>query len=745
MGKRLFITEKPSVGMEFAKALSIEGQRRDGYLESKDCIITWCVGHLVTLSYPEKYNPNLKKWSIQDLPFIPEKFKYEVIDSVKKQFEIVKNQLKREDVSEVYVCTDSGREGEYIYRLIEEMVDVKKSKKRVWINSQTEEEIERGVREALDLSEYDLLAKSAYIRAIEDYLAGINFSRLMTLLYSSAVNYFSKQKNVPIVVGRVMSCVLGMVVDREREIRNFKKSKFYKLSADFIANGEMYTGEWRVQEKSKYFNSPKLFNDKGFLKKEEVEKLKKDLEGKASKVVQVNKKLEKKNPPLLFNLAELQNQCSKILKINPDQTLNIVQKLYESKLVTYPRTDARFLSKAVAKEIESNIRGIFNYIKEPDLKEYANQILEKKSHKNIEKTKYVNDSKVTDHYAIIPTGKNIQTLSKLSSKEKLVYDMICRRFLAIFFEAAQFSNISIQTQIENEIFFSDFKVCKEKGYMVVLNEEVKEKDIKNIKDIKKNQNVDLNSMQTNEGETSPPKRYSSGTMILAMENAGRLIEDDNLREQIKGSGIGTSATRAEIIKKLVRLGYIQINNKTQIITPNPLGEYVFEVIKISIPDLLNPKLTASWEKGLQMIVDGDVDPQEYMKKLTNYIQKSILGARKNVKDLNQLIEIFSKIDDKNIIDIPKDEKNKANGLGLCPVCNRGFILEYETGYGCSMFRMGCKFFVSKEICGVKIKKEDVLDLIKIHKTKKISGFKSKKDTFFDASLIVKNGKIVFEF
>lgn len=623
MAKSLFITEKPSVAKEFAKILNVNGNFGAGYVENADNVVTWCVGHLVSMSYPEAYDETLKKWSLATLPFLPQDYKYEVIPSVEKQFNIVKSQLLRDDVDTIYVCTDSGREGEYIYRLVDNMLNIQnKNKKRVWIDSQTEEEIQRGIREAKDLSEYDSLSDSAYLRAKEDYLIGINFSRILTLLYSRAVGIFAGAERVVIAVGRVMTCVLGMIVDREREIRNFKKKEFFKIEGQFGENGELH-GEWKVTEESKYFNSPKLYNENGFNKEEDAKQFIEELkECKTAKVVELQRKKQKENPPLLFNLAELQNEASKRFKISPDETLEIVQSLYEKKMVTYPRTDARVLSTAIAKEIKKNIDKLTRLRNNDAVRGIAQKIIDEKYNLNLIKTKYVDDSKITDHYAIIPTGEENNNLKGLEAQ---MYEVIARRFLAVFYPPAVFDKLSIVTKVENERFFSSAKVCSEMGYLEVLKPEKSKEEGNSLQNlnIKKNDELMVNNYEIKRGETTPPNRYTSGSIILAMENAGKLIEDEELREQIKGSGIGTSATRAEIIKKLERIEYINCNKKTQVLTPNVKGELIYEVVKDSIPDMLNPDLTASWEKGLSMVANNEIKAEDFMVKLESYIKQKV--------------------------------------------------------------------------------------------------------------------------
>ncbi|KLE16054.1 DNA topoisomerase [Clostridium sp. C8] len=634
MGKTLFIAEKPSVAMDFVKLLNVKGIRSNGYIEGEKSIFTWCVGHMVTMSYPEAYDEKLKFWNLKDLPFLPNEYKYEVISSAANQFNIVNSLMNRKDVDCIYVCTDSGREGEYIYRLVDDMAGKpNKIKKRVWIDSQTEEEIRRGIREAKLLSDYDSLAHSAYLRAKEDYIFGINFSRLLTLMYGKTVaNALKKDKNVVVAVGRVMTCVLGMVVEREREIRSFNKTSFYKISGEFIKDNDevIIKGDWKSIEGSKYFESPKLYNEVGFKNKEDAEILIKDLrEIEFGIVNEVKKTKEKKNAPLLYNLAELQNECTKRFKISPDETLKIVQGLYEKKMVTYPRTDARVLSTAVAKGIKSNIIKLRNMPIGDELINVTSEILEKDYSKSIMKSKYVDDSKITDHYAIIPTGEGKDTLSKLPSLDKKVYYIILRRFLSIFYPPAQYSKMSIVILVGSESFILNKKICIDKGYLIVLGNEKDEEQESFPENLRKGTKLNINELEIKEGETSPPKRYTTGSMIIAMENAGKLIEDEELREHIKGAGIGTSATRAEILKKLINIQYIQSNNKTQIITPTELGEMIYEVINVSIPSLLNPSLTASWEKGLKMVNDKEIEPKEFMIKLEAYTRKNTTKVLNN--------------------------------------------------------------------------------------------------------------------
>ena len=617
MGKKLIITEKPSVAMEFSKALKINVTRKNGYLESDNWIITWCVGHLVTMSYPDKYDEKLKFWRLDTLPFIPEKWKYEIIPAVENQFNTVKGLLQREDVEIIYNAGDSGREGEYIQRLVFMMAkpNPKAEIKRVWIDSQTEEEIKRGIEEAKPESEYDSLSDSAYLRAKEDYLIGINFSRMLSIIYGRRLAKEINEEKASISVGRVMTCVLGMIVEREREIRNFVKVPFYKINGDFTKFG----AEWKVTETSSVYQNPKLYNDTGFKKKQDAENFIKSLDGKDAIVEEVKKTKQKENAPLLFNLAEIQNECTKRFKIKPDQTLEIIQNLYEKKLVTYPRTDARVLSTAVAKVINQNLNGIATGYKDEEVQGYIKQMKDEKYSTNLIKTKYVNDSKITDHYALIPTGKGYENLNSLPELQKNIYKVIVKRFLAIFYPPAEFNKMNITVNVNGEKFFASTKVCTKQGYLTVLKKSTNdEQNVENI-DVKKGEKLEVKEYSIKESETTPPSRYNSGSIILAMENAGKLIEDEELREQIKGAGIGTSATRAEIIKKLEKIKYIQINTKTQIITPTQKGEYIYDIVKLSMPDMLNPKLTASWEKGLDMVAKKEIKANIFMQKLVDYI------------------------------------------------------------------------------------------------------------------------------
>lgn len=640
--KNLYIAEKPSVAREFAKALGVKGADsaggRNGFIETEDSVITWCVGHLVTMSYPDAYDPELKKWSMATIPFIPTEYKYEIIDAAANQFNVVKRLLNREDVGCIYVCTDSGREGEYIYRLVDQMANVSpdKAKKRVWIDSQTEEEILRGIKEAKDLAEYDSLSDSAYLRAKEDYLMGINFSRALTLKYSQTVRNYLQTDKCVIAVGRVMTCVLGMIVKREREIREFVPTPFYRVIASF----DGFEAEWKSIEDTKYYKSPLLYKENGFKKKESAEQLLGQLSYENPikfTVEKIEKKIEKKAPPMLYNLAELQNDCSRMFKISPSDTLKIVQELYEKKLVTYPRTDARVLSTAVAKEIYKNISGLKKYA---PVAEFADNIINQGGYKGIAKSKYVNDKQITDHYAIIPTGQGFGALNSVSDIAKKVYDIIARRFLSIFYPAAQYEKIGLTLTKKLNIpeeeqaklpehFFANFKRLKSPGYLSIVNNQSSDKKndeekltpemMEILNNLKKGQELDASKLDIKEGETSAPKRYSSGTLILAMENAGQLIEDEDLRSQIKGSGIGTSATRDSIITKLITNKYIDLNKKTQIVKPTFLGEIIYDVVYYSINSLLRAEMTASWEKGLTGVAEGSITKDEYTEKMNKFV------------------------------------------------------------------------------------------------------------------------------
>ena len=683
--KNLYIAEKPSVAREFAKALGVKGADsaggKDGFIETADSVITWCVGHLVTMSYPDAYDDNLKRWSMATIPFVPTEYKYEIIDAASRQYNVVKRLLNRDDVGCIYVCTDSGREGEYIYRLVDMMANVSpdKTKKRVWIDSQTEEEILRGIKEAKDLSEYDNLSDSAFLRAQEDYLMGINFSRALTLKYSQTVKNYLKLDKCVIAVGRVMTCVLGMIVKREREIREFVPTPFYRV----LAKLDGFEAEWKTTDKSEYFESPLLYKENGFKKKESAEEFIKKLTTEPEivfDVAKVEKKTEKKQPPMLYNLAELQNDCSRLFKISPTDTLNIVQELYEKKLVTYPRTDARVLSTAVSKEIYKNISGLKKY---PALSSFADNIISQGGYKGIAKSKYVNDKQITDHYAIIPTGQGFGALNSVSETAKKVYDIVARRFLSIFYPAAEYEKIALTlTKIngeKTESFFANFKRLSKPGYLLIANPKLvatqmgkdgktssddsanpddKENDniknqedqadnklseemLKKLKTLKKGDKLTAKELNIKEGETSAPKRYSSGTLILAMENAGQLIEDEELRSQIKGSGIGTSATRDSIITKLVNNKYIQLNKKTQIVTPTFLGEIIYDVVYYSINNLLKAEMTASWEKGLTGVAEGKIPKDEYVTKMNSYVIKNTELVKK-LDNQNKITYIFDK-------------------------------------------------------------------------------------------------------
>ena len=687
--KRLFIAEKPSVAQQFATALGIRSARKNGYIEEGDTIITWCVGHLVTMSYPDAYDASLKKWSMDTIPFIPEQYKYEIIPSASGQFKIVSQLLNREDVDTIYVCTDSGREGEYIYRLVDQMAAVPDTKRkfRVWIDSQTDEEINRGIREARPLSAYNALSDAAYLRAKEDYLMGINFSRALSLKYAWKVKDYLGMDKCVIAVGRVMTCVLGMIVQREREIRDFTPTPFYRVLANVgkkpeeADNTMLFEAEWKAVPGSRYENSPLLYKENGFKKRETAEELIRMLEEPLPvtlRVEKITKKTEKKNPPLLYNLAELQNDCSRIFKINPSQTLEIVQELYEKKMVTYPRTDARVLSTAVAKEIDKNLRGLASY---PVLGAYAQNVVNLGGYKGLAKSRYVNDKQITDHYAIIPTGQSVGQAASLPRVKAGVYDLIVRRFLSIFYPPAEYQKTAVELSRNGEMFFANFRSLTKPGYLVIADrnfgkkkegteqtagedtEEKKEEGngegnrsdagseetarydaeaaAQYISGLRKGSLLSCNGFYVKEGETSPPKRYSSGTLILAMENAGQLIEDEELREQIRGSGIGTSATRDSIISKLVTNTYIALNQKTQIITPTQLGEIIYDVVYYSINGLLRADLTASWEKGLTGVADGSITSEEYMGKMNDYVTRCT-NLVKGLNNQNQITHVFDR-------------------------------------------------------------------------------------------------------
>lgn len=648
--KNLYIAEKPSVARQFADVLGVKGNAGNGYLESDTAVVTWCVGHLVTMSYPEVYDPNLKKWSLSTIPFIPTEYKYEVLPDTKKQFNIVAGLLTRDDIGCIYVATDSGREGEYIYRLVDSMAHVTgKEKRRVWIDSQTEEEILRGIREAKPLSEYDSLSDAAYLRAQEDYLMGINFSRALSLKFSNVVQRYLGMDRCVIAVGRVMTCVLGIIVKREREIREFVKTPFYRLVANVGEEGQTFDAEWKAVKGTKYFESPLLYKENGFKERPAAEQLLAELKaGEPEAVAQaVERKKEKKQPPMLYNLAELQNDCSSLFKISPSDTLKIVQELYEKKLVTYPRTDARVLSTAVAKEIGRNISGLKNF---QPVAEFAQGAMESGTYKGIAKTKYVNDKQITDHYAIIPTGQGFGALRSLAPTALKVYEIICRRFLSIFYPAAEYQKVAMTLSKNGEKLFANFKYLINDGYLkVAANSFSKKKDdvkyspefIARLAKIKKGDKLSVQGIDIKEGETSPPKRYNSGSLILTMENAGQFIEDEALREQIKGAGIGTSATRDGIITKLEKNKYISLNKKTQIVTPTFLGEIIYDIVYYSINGLLRADLTASWEKGLEGVAEGQISKQEYTDKMTTFVTK-YTNLVKQIQNQNGITWVFDK-------------------------------------------------------------------------------------------------------
>ena len=648
--KNLYIAEKPSVARQFADVLGVKGNAGNGYLESDTAVVTWCVGHLITMSYPDAYDPALKKWDLATIPFIPTEYKYEVLPNTKKQFNIVAGLLNRDDVGCIYVATDSGREGEYIYRLVDSMAKVSgKEKRRVWIDSQTEEEILRGIREAKPLSEYDSLSDAAYLRAQEDYLMGINFSRALSLKFSNVVQRYLGMDRCVIAVGRVMTCVLGIIVKREREIREFVKTPFYRLVASVGEEGQTFDAEWRAVKDTKYFESPLLYKENGFKERADAEKLLEELNaGEPEAVVEfIERKKEKKQPPMLYNLAELQNDCSALFKISPSDTLKIVQELYEKKLVTYPRTDARVLSTAVAKEIGRNISGLKNF---QPVAAWAQGAMDSGTYKGIAKTKYVNDNQITDHYAIIPTGQGFGALKSLAPTALKVYEIICRRFLSIFYPAAEYQKVAMTLTKNGEKLFANFKYLISEGYLKVsANSFSKKKDepkysqefIERLAKIKKGDKLSVQNIEIKEGETSPPKRYNSGSLILTMENAGQFIEDEDLREQIKGAGIGTSATRDGIITKLETNKYISLNKKTQIVTPTFLGEIIYDIVYYSINGLLRADLTASWEKGLEGVAEGQISKEEYTHKMTTYVTQ-YTNRVKQIQNQGGITGVFDK-------------------------------------------------------------------------------------------------------
>lgn len=775
MGRKLIITEKPSVAQDYAKVFGVSG-RKNGYIENDKYVITWCVGHLVEMVYPEEYDIRYKKWMLQDLPFLPETYKYGVIKNVKQQYDIVHGLLHRDDIDTVYWAGDSGKEGQTIEENIRNFGGVRNGMKelRVWIDSQTEEEIKRGVEQAKPMSDYANLGKSGIMRSIEDYAMGINFSRVMSVKYGKLLNDAAATKGyTAIAVGRVMTCVLGMVVNREREIRNFKETSFYRVTGNFTDAG--IDAEWKAVESSCYFESPKLYKENGFKEKKTAEELISYLNGKTACVKKIDKGISKKKAPLLFNLAELQAECTKRFKISPDETLQIAQELYEKKLTTYPRTDARVLTTAVAKEIGKNLNKLKDY---SPVGNFVDNILTKKTYSKIDKTQYTDDSKVTDHYAIIPTGQ-LTELGSLSPLQSKVFDLIVRRFLSIFYPPAQYQTLKLAIGIENEMLFSTAKSLKVLGFLEVMgktqedvyidesNDNVSDNQLQNQNDtgnsdektidgkkqnakklialadtIKQEDTVTVNSFEIKDSKTSPPKRYTSGSMILAMENAGQFIEDEELRAQIKGSGIGTSATRAEIIKKLIRIGYLSLNKKTQIITPERFGEMVYEVVAMTVPALLNPKMTASWEKGLDGITNGTVDVSEYRKKLEDFIRKETIQIRDS--DLTgQIAAQISQFAEKN-----------AKGLGArkkigvtCPVCG-GEMVTTPFGYGCANYNKlndnSCRFSIGK-IAGKEISETQVKELLSNGRTGTIRGFKSKNGKKFDARIALnkdEKGKVI---
>ncbi len=762
MGKKLIITEKPSVAQDYAKVFQVSG-KHNGYIENNTYVITWCVGHLVEMVYPEEYDIRYKKWMLQDLPFLPEKYKYGVIKNVRQQYDIVHALLQREDIDTVYWAGDSGKEGQTIEENIRNFGGVRKGMQelRVWIDSQTEDEIRRGVAQAKPMSAYENLGRSGIMRSIEDYAMGINFSRVMSVKYGKLLNDAAATKGyTAIAVGRVMTCVLGMVVNREREIRNFKETSFYRVVGAFTEAD--IEAEWKAVEGSAYFESPKLYKENGFKEKEDAQALITSLEGKDAVVKTLEKGISRKKAPLLFNLAELQAECAKRFKISPDQALQVAQDLYEKKLTTYPRTDARVLTTAVAKEIDKNLNGLKGYT---PTQRFTDHILTKKSFANIAKTQYTDDSKVTDHYAIIPTGQltELGTLTPLQSK---VFDLITRRFLSIFYPPAEYQTLKLVVGIEKESLFASAKALKVLGYLEVMGRTLEDADEdENTGD---GQNKDNTASQTKTGEspekknnpkkllaladtlkqgdllavngfeirdskTTPPKRYTSGSMILAMENAGQLIEDEELRAQIKGSGIGTSATRAEIIKKLIRIGYLNLNQKTQVITPQNFGEMVYEVVAMTVPALLNPKMTASWEKGLDGITNGTVDVNDYRAKLEDFIRRETIQIRD--KDLTRQLAV----------QISPFTGKDARGLGArkkigaqCPACG-GDIVTTPFGYGCANYDpqdpSSCRFAIGK-VADKELSPEQVKELLDNGITQTIRGFKGKSGKKFDACLML---------
>jgi len=755
LAKSLIITEKPSVAQEFARILGVSG-RNDGYIENSDYVITWCVGHLVEMVYPEVYDEKYKKWKLEDLPFLPKEYKYDVIPAVSKQYDVVHKMLHREDIDTVYWAGDAGKEGQTIEENIRMFGGVREGMKelRVWIDSQTEEEIRRGIREAKPMSDYANLGKSGIMRTIEDYAMGINFSRAMSVKYGNLLNDAAGTRSyTAIAVGRVMTCVLGMVVIREREIRNFVETPFYRVIGSFTdADIE---AEWKAVEGSKYFESPLLYKENGFKKQESAENLIAELSGKTAVVSSIERGTSRKKAPLLFNLAELQAECSKRFKISPDETLQVAQDLYEKKLTTYPRTDARVLSTAVAKEIGKNISRLKGY--EP-VQGFVERIMKEGLHYNIAKTQYTDDSKITDHYAIIPTGQ-LTELRSLNELQRSVYDLIVRRFLSIFYPSAEYQTVKLVVAVGEEKLFAGAKALKVPGFLEIAgrrqdaekesgkdeNEETDSPGLLELADqLTEGQELPVNGYSLKEGSTKPPKRYTSGSMVLAMENAGQLIEDEELRAQIKGSGIGTSATRAEIIKKLVRIGYLHLNKKSQILSPEVLGEMVYEVVNMTVPALLNPKMTASWEKGLDGITRGTVIMEDYREKLEDFIRKETLNmVERNLT--TQLVEQIQPLTGKGARGIAAKKK-----LGIaCPVCG-GELETTPFGYGCGNYKKdgtGCKFSVGT-IAGRDLSEEEFRDLITKGRTDVLDGFVSKSKKKFPASLVLQKdeeGKINISF
>ena len=754
MAKSLIITEKPSVAQEFARILGVSG-RNDGYIENDKYVITWCVGHLVEMVYPEEYDEKYKRWRLEDLPFLPEEYKYNVIPNVSKQYDTVHRMLFREDIETVYWAGDAGKEGQTIEENIRRFGGVRSGMKelRVWIDSQTEEEILRGIREAKPMAEYDNLAKSGIMRTIEDYAMGINFSRAMSVKYGKLLNDAAATKSyTAIAVGRVMTCVLGMVVIREREIRNFAETPFYRVVGEFLPESveteETVAAEWKAVDGSKYFESPLLYKENGFKKRESAENLIGELDGKQAVVKSLERGTSRKKAPLLFNLAELQAECSKRYKISPDETLQVAQDLYEKKLTTYPRTDARVLSTAVAKEIGKNLNRLKTY--EPT-KTYAEHILKEGTYRNIARTQYTDDSKITDHYAIIPTGQ-LTELGSLSDLQRRVYDLIVRRFLSIFYPAAEYETIKLVVQVGAEQLFTSAKALKNPGFLEIMgrpgNEDNKEEEsaglLKLAGQLKTGDPLKVDGYEIKEGKTAPPKRYTSGSMVLAMENAGQLIEEEELREQIKGSGIGTSATRAEIIRKLVRIGYLNLNKKTQVLSPEAIGEMVFEVVSMTVPALLNPKMTASWEKGLDGITRGTVIMEDYRSKLEEFIRKETVSMIEHdlTGNLAAKIHPFVKKGGRGLAAKKKIE-------AVCPVCG-GEMETTPFGYGCSNYKKdgsGCKFSIGT-IAGRDLAEEEVVELLTKGHTEVLSGFISKSRKRFSAALVLEKdeeGKVSINF